>query len=108
MDSIKTIREQLHLTQEKMAERLGITRNYLALIETGRRSVPPKVKEALETICNNLPEANRLPHDNQVVDKLLHSHAELVARMDSLDARLATIEQLLLRLVADGGAKTGG
>ena len=106
MNSIKQLRENLHLTQEKMAERLGITRNYLALIETGRRSVPPRVKEIVESISNNVTEdaeENQLPHDNQTVDKLFQGQAQLLARLESLDARVSSVERLLLRLLAGQG-----
>ena len=34
---LKEIRERLGKTQAEMADLLGITRNYLALIETGKR-----------------------------------------------------------------------
>lgn len=111
MKTIREIREALHLTQVEMANRLGITRNYLALIETGRRSVPEKVKVIASELCNNVTETNDVtesPHVNQKIDELTNQAASLSARMDSLDARLATIEKLLLRLVADGGGKTGG
>lgn len=37
---IQDIRKELGFTQSKMAAALGITRNYLALIETGRRPTP--------------------------------------------------------------------
>lgn len=43
-------RRKLGLTQEDMAKRLGISRNYLALIETGKRKVPPSVADQLVTI----------------------------------------------------------
>ena len=59
------------------------------------------MKVAVENLVNSM---SRNDIDNDI-DKRF---ASLSARMDSLDARLATIEKLLLRLVADGGGKTGG
>lgn len=43
-------RKRLGLTQHEMAEKLGISRNYLALIETGKRRVPPHVADQLVTL----------------------------------------------------------
>ena len=111
MKTIREIREALHLTQVEMANRLGITRNYLALIETGRRSVPEKVKEIASELCNNVTETNDVtesPHVNQTIAELTSQMASMSARLDALDARLATIEKLLLRLVADGGGGQAG
>lgn len=107
MDSIKQIRLRLHLTQEKMAERLGITRNYLALIETGRRPMPQKVRENAESLCNNVtenPPEIRLPQGTPNTDKLLR---ELLARLEALDARVSSVERLLLKLLAEPSEKEG-
>jgi transcriptional regulator with XRE-family HTH domain len=43
-------RKRLGLTQSEMAKLLGISRNYLALIETGKRPVPPKVADQIVTM----------------------------------------------------------
>lgn len=45
---ISDIRKQLKLTQAEMASALGVTRNYLALIETGRRPEPEALLQAAE------------------------------------------------------------
>lgn len=44
--SLSDIRKSLGFTQAEMAAALGITRNYLALIETGRRPQSPALVEA--------------------------------------------------------------
>lgn len=41
--TLKVIRAMNDLTQEKMAERLGITRGYYASIEKGKRPMTPSV-----------------------------------------------------------------
>ena len=99
--TIRNIRESLHLTQVEMAKRLGITRNYLALIETGRRPLPEKIKETAADLCNNVTEIDDVseePHGKQAL-------SELIDKVASLDARLATIEQLLLKLLAEPRGK---
>jgi len=42
-------RKQLGLTQVEMAKKLGISRNYLALIETEQRKIPASVADWLVT-----------------------------------------------------------
>lgn len=51
--TIKETRERLRKTQAEMAELLGITRNYLALIETGKRSENPELLSRALLIVNN-------------------------------------------------------
>ncbi len=98
----------------EIANQLGVSRQMVNAVRLGKKRFGEAVEERLNElvdapISTNVNQSNiNQQHDNQVVDKLLHSHADLVARMDSLDARLATIEQLLLRLVADAGGKAGG
>jgi len=47
-------RKRLGLTQQGMADKLGISRNYLALIETGKRRVPPKVADQIVTMQQDI------------------------------------------------------
>ena len=57
----KEIRAALRLTQREMSERLGITRNYLALMETGARRVPPGVADRMQQMyvaAEKAPEAD--------------------------------------------------
>ena len=51
--TIKETRERLGKTQVEMARLLGITRNYLALIETGKRPEPPDLLARALLIVNN-------------------------------------------------------
>ena len=51
--TIKETRERLGKTQAEMAELLGISRNYLALIEVGRRPESPDLLARALLIVNN-------------------------------------------------------
>ena len=51
--TIKETRERLGKTQAEMAELLGISRNYLALIEVGRRPESPDLLARALLIDNN-------------------------------------------------------
>ena len=50
--TLKDVREKLGKTQSEMAELLGISRNYLALIETGKRPEPTELLSAALLIVN--------------------------------------------------------
>ena len=54
--SIKEARESVGYTQETMAELLGISRNYLALMETGKRKTPEDLVEAANAIAKKSAE----------------------------------------------------
>ena len=79
LQNLLAARKRLGLTQQKMAEKLGITRNYLALIETGKRPVPASVAEYLAS-------------DNQQdVDTLRETPAPYVCSRDA-SSRIAELE----------------
>lgn len=50
--TLKEARERVGKTQQEMASLLGVTRNYLALIETGKRKEPPDLLERALVIVN--------------------------------------------------------
>jgi repressor LexA len=49
-DELKRRREQLGMTQEQLAQALGVAPNTVARWERGERSIPPHLALALETI----------------------------------------------------------
>ena len=51
--TLKETRERLGKTQAEMAELLGISRNYLALIEVGKRPESPDLLSRALLIVNN-------------------------------------------------------
>lgn len=44
----KKVREELNLTQRQLAEALGVARNYIYLIESGKMPVSKKLDQSLE------------------------------------------------------------
>ena len=50
--TIKELRERIGKTQSEMADMLGITRNYLALMESGKRPEQPDILERALLIVN--------------------------------------------------------
>lgn len=50
--TLKETRERIGKTQAQMAELLGVSRNYLALIEVGKRPEPPDLLERALLIVN--------------------------------------------------------
>ena len=79
--TIKDAREKLGKTQAEMAEMLGITRNYLALIETGKRPEPTELLAAALLIVNKA--STDLTKD------------EWKARALSAEAKLASLKKAL-------------
>ena len=51
--TVKDMRERIGKTQSEMAELLGISRNYLALIESGKRPEQPDILQRALLIVNN-------------------------------------------------------
>lgn len=51
--TVKDARERIGKTQAEMAKLLGITRNYLALIESGKRPEQPDMLQRALLIVNN-------------------------------------------------------
>lgn len=51
--TIKDMRERIGKTQFEMADLLGISRNYLALMESGKRPEQPDILERALLIVNN-------------------------------------------------------
>ena len=65
-DLWKSARESAGLTQQRAAERLGVSQGYLALLETGRRRVTRDLANKMVQLYHLSPVA--LPLDNNVGD----------------------------------------
>ena len=66
-EQLRSARHAARLTQHQAAARLGVSQAYLALIETGRRRVTPKLASSLASIYGLGPTA--LPLDGKSIDK---------------------------------------
>ena len=78
--TIKDMRERIGKTQSEMADLLGISRNYLALMESGKRPEQPDILERALLIVNNA--SRELTAD------------EWKARALAAEAKLATLKRM--------------
>lgn len=83
--TLKETRERLGKTQQEMAELLGISRNYLALIEVGKRPEPPNLLERALVIVNK--SAKSLTVD------------DWKARAIAAEAKLASLKRAMQSLI---------
>ena len=84
---LKEIRERLGKTQAEMADLLGITRNYLALIETGKRP------ESADLVDRGLLIVNKCSEEL--------SKDEWKARALAAEAKLAGLKRALGVIIND-------
>ena len=82
---IQDIRKELGFTQAEMATALGITRNYLALIETGRRPTP----NALLTAAAKMLEGSGEHTDWK--SRALLAEAKLAALKEAMSGILSRV-----------------
>ena len=47
-DQVRALRQSLNLSQEDFAEKVGLTKNYISLVETGKRSLADRT---IQDIC---------------------------------------------------------
>lgn len=50
-ERIKTLRKELGLSQDAFAEKLGLTKNYISLIENGNRNLS---EQSIKVLCSTL------------------------------------------------------
>lgn len=79
-EQLRAARRAAGITQHQAAKRLGVSQAYLALIETGRRRVTPKLASSLATLYGLGPTA--LPLDASSIGKWnAASLAKVLARL---------------------------
>lgn len=83
--TLKEARERVGKTQAEMAEMLGISRNYLALIEVGKRAEPPDILTRALLIVNNASQELTLD--------------EWKARALAAESKLSTIKRAMETLI---------
>lgn len=104
--TVKEIRQTLGITQEEMAKRLGITRNYLALMETEKRKTPIAVTEKANRIVTDsnihahgaTVNGGIIGHNGTVTtiqQETLDFRAEIRERLTALETDLSLIKKLL-------------
>ena len=83
--TLKEARERVGKTQQEMADLLGISRNYLALIESGKRPESPDILERALLIVNK--SSTKLTLD------------DWKARALSAEAKLASLKRAMQQWV---------
>ena len=86
-NNVKKYRKQQKLSQEQLAEKLGISTNHLSVIETGTKFVTYKLLEKIITELNVLPSSlfqctQTAATDESVqnkINKVINSEIELAA-----------------------------
>ena len=92
--TLKAFRESRGLTQQALADRLGVAKNYIYLVESGRKPMTAGLRQKLDTLENNA--SNQPEQLDGKTNKVVVS-AEALA---NIEARLASIEQLLIRYLS--------
>ena len=87
-ERIKFWRQQKNLTQEQLAEKVGVTPGFISLIEIGKRRVS---LESLLSICteveitlNELLVGNQIPQPSDYNTEF----SELISKLDEADRQL--------------------
>jgi len=92
LQTIKGIRVSLGFTQEEMANLLGITRNYLALMETNKRKTPDELLHK----ASALSDANSVTNRN--VDYWKNRAIKAEARFDNLRLAIRNFNKVIENL----------
>lgn len=69
MNKLKAIRNELGLTQQKLADVLGISRAQIGNIEQGIRTITPRIERDLISYLNINPEWLRVGKGDIILDK---------------------------------------
>lgn len=95
----------------KIASSLGVSRQMICAVRAGEKRFGVVVEKRLdELIASSQMTTNdnqeiRLPQGTPNIDKLLQGQAQLLARLEALDARVSSVERLLLKLLAEPSEK---
>lgn len=110
-DTLLDARETLGLTQQEMANLLGISRNYVSMIELGKKPFSAKLKRKFDKVST--PQDANFCHAVRESSDLYGASA---ARIAELETELATARQTIHNLsialasarLGPGGEKGGG
>lgn len=92
--TLKAFRESRGLTQQALADRLGVAKNYIYLVESGRKPMTEGLRRKLDTLARGATNsAKRLEGET---NKIVVSAADI----EDIKARLANIERLMIQLLA--------
>lgn len=106
-EDLRALREALGLTQKELAERLGVARNYVYLVETGKKTMSKKLDLAIDkafpssisVIGNSGPVAVGSPGAS-LGGASPPGEGALSARVAALEARVSALERALVATLA--------
>ena len=108
---IKKIRDQLHLTQEELATAIGVTRNFVYLMESGKKPISKKTERLLESLLTQhghvrayhsaasppgIVEEGNNGYDGTLAQQEPHQ-STLLRRIDALETDVALLKKLILK-----------
>ena len=94
MDSLKSFRNETGLSQQELAGLLGISRNFLAQVETGRSALPTNplvLLSQLRQIWTNLPELTGTGEEEPFLNP--EQEKKDAARIRTLNKEIAQLEK---------------
>lgn len=89
------MREKLGLTQESLAEQMGLSREYISMLENGRREVSEKFVNKFINVYGdvNIEDTKKAPQNETRMDNLENEIKEIKENLE-------TIKNLLLKILA--------
>lgn len=89
--NVKEIRETLNLTQAELAIALEVSRNYVCLLEAGKRVPSQKIINKLKLLANS--DINKsTPNANKTIDLL-----DIATRLEKLEVDMAVLKKAFLK-----------
>lgn len=99
---LKSFRTSRGLSQQALADLLGVARNYIYLIESGRKPVTESIRARLDLLGRDPANSlNELDSEANADKRASNTLADIAARLEALDARVSSVERLLLKLLAE-------
>lgn len=108
-DDLKMARIKRGLTQRQMADILGVERNHIYMVESGRRPVTERIEKAFRAWQRSLEGDERKTKDasetssfvSEKTPEEMPAWAEaLIDRIDALSLDMGVVKTALLRLAA--------
>lgn len=96
---LATIRNDLGMTQQEMADFIGVARTYIAMVESGSKPFSEKMRQKIIQKVSTNSECK--PTE---VDKMQEKSIDFEERLREMERKLFTIESLLLQIVERLGA----
>jgi transcriptional regulator with XRE-family HTH domain len=82
-EDFKNARKVLNMTQKELANALGIARNYVYLIESGKMPVSKKLDSALNSLLSreNLTREEKSPQIQETIEQKIDTIIKMLERI---------------------------